>query len=68
MKYIQIIKNLMKEKKISQFKLSQIIGVNQTTVSMWLLGRKKPSYDNILAFYENFGITPNMFFGLEDFL
>ena len=68
MSYIEIIKNIIKDNKMSQEKLASLIGVNQTTVSMWLLGRKKPSYDNILMFYEKFGITPNVFFGLEDFI
>jgi len=29
-------------------------------------GKKKPSYDNILAFYTHFGITPNEFFGIDE--
>lgn len=65
MNYIETIKEIMINNKLSQEKLAKIIGVNQTTVSQWLLGRKKPNYDNILSFYSNFGITPNEFFGIE---
>ena len=45
-------------------KLADILGVNQTTVSQWLLGRKKPGYNSIWLLYEKFGIEPNELFGL----
>lgn len=65
MMYIEIIKQLMLEKNLSQKKLADILNVNQTTVSKWLLGKKKPSYDSIYMFYLKFGIEPNQFFGIE---
>lgn len=52
MKYIEIIKDIMLENNLSQDKLAKIIEVNQTTISQWLLGNKKPSYDNIVALCE----------------
>lgn len=58
-------KQLMFERNLSQQKLADILNVNQTTVSQWLRGKKKPSYDNILMFYEKFDIEPNRFFGIE---
>ncbi len=63
--YIFVLEQLMCEKELSQQRLADILGVNQTTVSQWLLGRKKPGYESILAIYENFGITPNELFGVE---
>ena len=65
MPYIEVIKQLMSEKNINQQKLADILNVNQTTISQWLLGKKKPSYDNIMVFYEKFGITPNELFGID---
>lgn len=65
MMYIEIIKQLMTEHNLSQQKLADALHVNQTTVGQWLRGKKKPSYDNILMFYEKFGIEPNQFFGIE---
>ena len=50
---------------LSQEKLGKIIGVNQTTIGQWLAGKKKPSYDSIVAIYQNFGITPNEMFGIK---
>lgn len=64
MAYQEIIKEIMEEKGLSQQKLADILNVNQTTVSQWLLGKKKPSYESILAFYEKFGIEPNLMFGI----
>lgn len=63
--YIDTIKDIMTNKRLSQQKFADLIGVNQTTVSKWLLGKKKPTYDSINAICKAFDITPNDFFGLE---
>jgi len=65
MEYIEIIKNILIAYNLSQEKFANIIGVNQTTVGQWILGKKKPSYDSILAIYEHFGVTPNEIFGID---
>ena len=66
MPFIDVLKQLMSEKNLSQQKLADELGVNQTTVSQWLLGRKKPGYDSILLLYEKFGVSPNQLFGIDD--
>lgn len=63
--YVDAIKDIMTNKRLSQQKFADLIGVNQTTVSQWLLGKKKPTYDSINAICKAFDITPNDFFGLE---
>ena len=65
MTYSEVIKQLMIERNLSQEGLAKELCVNQTTVGQWLRGKKKPSYENILAFYTHFGVTPNEFFGVE---
>ena len=65
MKYIETIKQLMQERNLTQQKLANELGVNQTTVGQWLMGKKKPSYDNILALYEKFDLQPNELFGID---
>jgi len=50
---------------IYQQKLADILGVNQTTVSQWLLGNKKPGYDSIMLLYKKFDIEPNLLFDLS---
>ncbi|MCM1306227.1 MAG: helix-turn-helix domain-containing protein [Bacteroides sp.] len=65
MPYIEIIKQFMIENDMSQQKFADAIGVNQTTVGQWLLGKKKPGYDSIMMMYEKFKIEPNSLFGIE---
>lgn len=55
----------MTEHELSQQKLADVLGVNQTTVGQWLLGKKKPGYDSILLIYEKFGVEPNALFGID---
>ena len=65
MPYIDILKEIMTTNNLSQQKLADILGVNQTTVSQWLLGKKKPGYDSIMLIYQKFGMEPNALFGIE---
>ena len=65
MHYIEVIKQLMIEHNLSQKKLADILEVNQTTISQWLLGKKKPGYESILQIYKKFDISPNMLFGID---
>lgn len=65
MSYIEIIKQVMQENGLSQQAFADVLGINQTTVSQWLLGKKKPGYDSILLLYEKFDIEPNLLFGIE---
>ena len=65
MPYIEIIKQIMFEQNLTQQKFVDLISVNQTTVSQWLMGKKKPGYDSIKAIYQQFGIEPNLLFGIE---
>ena len=65
MPYIEIIKQIMVENELSQQKLADILGINQTTISQWLLGKKKPGYDSIMLLYQKFDIEPNLLFGVD---
>ncbi len=66
MNYVEVLKDFMIENGLTQQKLADILGVNQTTVSQWLLGKKKPGYDSIMAIYNKFGIMPNTLFGINE--
>ena len=66
MPYVDIIKQILISNNLSQQKLAEILGVNQTTISQWILGKKKPAYDSILLIYEKFGVEPNVLFGIEE--
>ena len=66
MYYIDVIKQIMHEKGLSQQGVADILGINQTTISQWLLGKKKPGYDSIMLIYKKFEIEPNVLFGIEE--
>ena len=55
----------MQEKGLSQQAFGDIMGINQTTISQWLRGKKKPGYDSIMLLYQKFDIEPNLLFGIE---
>ncbi len=65
MSYMEVIRQIMVEHELSQQAFADILGINQTTVSQWLLGKKKPGYDSILLLYEKFGIEPNQLFDID---
>ena len=65
MEFQEIIKEIMIMNGLSQDGLGKVLGVNQTTIGQWLKGKKKPSYDSILAIYKNFIVTPNELFGID---
>ena len=65
MGFNEIIKDIMIENNLTQTEMAKILGVNQTTVGQWLLKRKKPGYDSIMAIYKNFGVTPNELFNID---
>lgn len=65
MPYQEILQQLLIDRNMSQQQLADTLGVNQTTVSQWLLGNKKPGYESIKLIHEKFGITPNELFGID---
>ncbi len=66
MPYIEILKQIMIRNDMSQQELADVLGVNQTTVSQWILGHKKPGYDSIMLICEKFDVTPNELFGINN--
>lgn len=62
--YMDAINALMTANELSQQKFADMVGVNQTTVSQWLLGKKKPTYDSINSIRKAFDVEPNDLFGM----
>ncbi len=63
--YSDVIREVMELKQLSQEALARELGVHQTTVGQWLMGKKKPGYDSIYMLYRKFGVEPNLLFGIE---
>ena len=61
-----IIEDIMIQNNLNQQKLADALGVNQTTVGQWILGKKKPSFESIYQIYVKFGVTPNELFEIDE--
>lgn len=53
---------LRKERKLSQEKLAELIGVSRQTIYKWEYGIVMPSEENIKALSVVFGVKPNCFY------
>ncbi len=51
------LRQLMKDNKINQVKLSSEIGVVQSAVSAWLSGKKEPNINSLWLLADYFGCT-----------
>ena len=61
------VKNLRKEKGISQQELAQMLYVNQTAVSQWERGVTNPSTDTVIALANIFGVSVDYLLGNSDY-
>lgn len=59
------LKELRKEKNISQEEFGKIFNVGSTTISNWELNITQPSFEIVKKISEYFNVTPNYLFGYE---
>lgn len=52
--FAERLKELRKEKGITQVELAQLLGVSKGTVGMWEIGKREPSFETINAMSEIF--------------
>jgi len=55
--------NLMTAKGVTKFRVSTDLGVSSGLLSAWGKGTKKPSYDNIIALADYFGVSIDYLMG-----
>lgn len=60
------LKELLKEKKVSQNKYASLIGVSNTCVSYWITNKRQPSADNIIMTAQYFNVTTDYILGVSD--
>ena len=61
------LREICKEKEITQQELSESTGIAQSTISMYFTGRRRPSYPTAKKMASVLGITPQeLFEGLPD--
>lgn len=60
------LKLLMKEREMNQMDLSAKIGISQSAISAWLLGKKEPSIKSLWLLADFFDTTIDGLVGRED--
>lgn len=59
------IRQLRRQMKLTQQELADTLGVDNTTISVWELGKAEPSIKHILAMSSLFNVTTDFLLGKE---
>ena len=62
----QRIRDLRKQKKMSQSELAKIIGVTQTTITAWETGKAEPASSAVANLADYFNVTTDYLLGRPD--
>lgn len=60
------IKELMSEQSLNQVKLANQLGIDQSTVSYWLSGKKLPSIASLWVLADYFGVDIDYLVGRKN--
>lgn len=60
------LKELRRQKQISQLKLAMDLGMNQNTVSRYETGEREADYQTLIAFAEYFHVSVDYLLGRTD--
>lgn len=63
---MKILKKLRKERKITQDKLSQAMGVSRSTISMWEINSSEPDNETICRLADYFNVSADYLIGHSD--
>ena len=59
------IRELRREKGLSQTRLAELLFISQDTVSLWELGKSYPDVKAVIRMTEIFGVTSDYILGIE---
>ena len=62
-----ILKNLRLERKMSQTELAKLLYTTQDTISLWELGKSKPSIDSLKVIAVIFDVTTDELLDMDNF-
>ncbi len=62
-----ILKNLRLERKMSQTELAKLLYTTQDTISLWELGKSKPSIDSLKIIAVIFDVTTDELLDMDNF-
>lgn len=57
----------MHERKYTQTRLAELMGVKQSQISEWLSGKAKPGYDNLRKLAQVFEVSADYLLMLTDY-
>lgn len=64
--YIERIKDLMNEERISQAELARSVGISQSAVCNWLNGKMEPSIDSLWRLADFFDVSVDYIIGRKE--
>lgn len=64
--FINRLKSIMSEHKITQSELSKRTGIRQSSISDWLNGRYEPKQDKIYLIAQALGVSPSWLLGYDE--
>lgn len=64
--FINRLKSIMSERKITQSELSKRTGIRQSSISDWLNGRYEPKQDKIYLIAQALGVSPSWLLGYNE--
>ncbi|MFI3168177.1 MAG: helix-turn-helix transcriptional regulator [Bacillota bacterium] len=65
-KFAERLIEVLKIKGLSQNKFAKVVGVNQTTMNKWCLGKREPSFDMLMVICRELEESADYLIGLED--
>lgn len=66
MKFPEKLKELREEKGVSQMQLARSLGVSQSAIAKWELGKTEPTASALISLSRYFGETVDYLLGLQD--
>ena len=64
--FINRLKTIMSERKITQSELSKRTGIRQSSIFDWLNGRYEPKQDKIYLIAQALGVSPSWLLGYDE--